>query len=336
MPLLDLCELGVAYATRSGSLQAVDGVSLSLEDGQQLGLIGESGSGKSTIARAIMRVLPGNARTTAGEAWFHGRDLLHMSEKDMRSVRWRHISMVPQASLDALDPVYRVGDQLEETLRLRGGLDSMSARERAAELFALVGLTRDRLDQYPHEFSGGMRQRSVIAMALALNPELLIADEPVTALDVIVQRQVLELLRDLQQRLNLSVIMITHDVAVVAEMCERVAVMYAGRIVERCSIADFFERPFHPYTLGLQNAYPSLAEPSRKLVSIEGYPPDLVTRPTGCRFVTRCPFAIETCRSVDPPLIDVGKDHAAACHRWQEVDRLRTLAYQPETWQTVA
>lgn len=336
MPLLDVRGLSVEYATRSGSLQAVDGVSVSLVDGQHLGLIGESGSGKSTIARAIMRVLPGNARMTAGEAWFQGRDLLHMSEKSMRSVRWRHISMVPQASLDALDPVYRVGDQLVETLHLRGGLDSLSARQRAAELFALVGLTRDRLDQYPHEFSGGMRQRSVIAMALALSPELLIADEPVTALDVIVQRQVLELLRDLQQRLKLSVVMITHDVAVVAEVCDQVAVMYAGRIVERCNIADFFDRPFHPYTLGLQNAYPNLGAPSRKLVSIEGYPPDLVEPPTGCRFASRCPFAIEICRSVDPPLIEVDQGHAAACHRWQEVDRLRTLAHQPETWQTVA
>ena len=336
MALLEIRDLSVAYQTRSGTLRAVDGVSLNLETGQHLGLIGESGSGKSTVARALMRVLPGNARTTAGEAWFQGRDLLRMSDKEMRSLLWRRMSMVPQASLDALDPVYRVGDQLVETLRLRGGLDSVSARQRAAELFALVGLTRDRLDQYPHEFSGGMRQRSVIAMALALSPELLIADEPVTALDVIVQRQVLELLRDLQQRLNLSVIMITHDVAVVAEMCDQVAVMYAGRIVERCSIADFFERPFHPYTLGLQNAYPNLSAPARTLVSIEGYPPDLVDPPIGCRFASRCPFAIDACLASEPPLIDVDQDHAAACYRWQEVERLRSLAREPQTWQTVA
>lgn len=336
MPLLDIRDLSVTYATRSGTLRAVDGVSMSLETGEHLGLIGESGSGKSTIARAIMRVLPGNARTTSGEAWFQQRDLLRLSEKDMRRTRWRHISMVPQASLDALDPVYRVGDQLVETLRLRGGLDRLSARQRAAELFALVGLTRDRLDQYPHEFSGGMRQRSVIAMALALSPEVLIADEPVTALDVIVQRQVLELLRDLQQRLSLSVVMITHDVAVVAEMCDRVAVMYAGRIVERSSITDFFQRPFHPYTLGLQNAYPNLAAPERTLVSIEGYPPDLVAPPPGCRFAGRCPFAMETCLVSEPPLIEVDQDHAAACHRWQDVERLRSLARQPQTWQTVA
>ena len=335
-PLLEVRDLSVAYETPGGTLRAVDGVSLTLETGQHLGLIGESGSGKSTIARGIMRVLPGNARITSGQAMFQGRDLLHVSEKEMRSVRWRHVSMVPQASLDALDPVYRVGDQLVETLRLRGGQDGLSARQRAAELFSLVGLTRDRLDQYPHEFSGGMRQRSVIAMALALSPELLIADEPVTALDVIVQRQVLELLRDLQQRLNLSVLMITHDVAVVAEMCDQVAVMYAGKIVERGSIVDFFERPFHPYTLGLQNAYPNLSAPSRTLVSIEGYPPDLVAPPPGCRFASRCPFAIDTCLVSEPPLVEVGHAHAAACHRWPEVERLRSLALKPQTWQTVA
>jgi peptide/nickel transport system ATP-binding protein len=336
VPLLEVRDLSVVYLSRRGALRAVDGVSLALETGHHLGLIGESGSGKTTVGRALLRVLPRNARIAGGQALFQGRDLLAMSESDMRQVRWRGISMVPQASLEALDPVYRVGDQIVETLRLRGGLDSRTARQRAGELFALVGLTRDRLDQFPHEFSGGMRQRAVIAMALALNPDLVIADEPVTALDVIVQRQVLETFRDLQERLGLSVIMITHDVAVVAETCDEVAVMYAGKIVERASIEDFFKRPFHPYTLGLQNAYPSIAAPERMLISIEGYPPDLVDPPTGCRFTARCPFAIDACVVTEPPLIEVEPGHTAACHRWREVEPLRARARQPETWQTVA
>jgi peptide/nickel transport system ATP-binding protein len=336
MALLDVRALTVVYTTGAGQLRAVDGVNLALEKGHHLGLIGESGSGKSTIGRALMRVLPRNGRVESGQAWFSGADLLTLGEREMRQVRWRGISMVPQASLDALDPVYRVGDQLVETLRLRGGLDRSSARKRAGELFALVGLTRDRLDQYPHEFSGGMRQRAIIAMALALDPELLIADEPVTALDVIVQRQVLEILHDLQERLHLSVIMITHDVAVVAETCDEVAVMYAGKIIERASIAAFFERPFHPYTLGLQNAYPTISAPDRTLISIEGYPPDLVRPTSGCRFNTRCPFAIDTCFVTEPPLIEVEPGHTAACHRWPDVEQLRARAAEPLTWQNVA
>jgi peptide/nickel transport system ATP-binding protein len=336
MALLDVRDLTVGYVTRSGLLRAVDGVSFTLEAGRHLGLIGESGSGKTSVGRTLLRVLPRNGRIIHGEAWFQGRDLLRIAENEMRALRWRRISMVPQASLDALDPVYRVGDQLVETLTLRGGLGSRAAREQAAELFALVGLTHDRLDQYPHEFSGGMRQRAVVAMALALNPDLVIADEPVSALDVIVQRQVLDIFRDLQDRLGLSVIMITHDVSVVAETCDEVAVMYAGKLVERASIEDFFLRPFHPYTLGLQNAYPSLAAPERTLISIEGYPPDLVEPPTGCRFTSRCPFAVEACFSKEPPLVEVEPGHTAACHRWQEVERLRSMAREARTWQTVA
>ncbi len=254
----------------------------------------------------------------------------------MRRLRWREISMVPQSSMDALDPVYRVGDQLTEVLTARGGMARRAARERAAELFALVGLSKDRLDNYPHEFSGGMRQRAVIAMALALDPDLVVADEPVTALDVIVQNQVLRTFRELQERLHLSVIMITHDISVVAETCDQVAVMYAGQIVERASVERFFREPYHPYTLGLQNAYPNLANPNQELISIEGYPPDLVEPPTGCRFSSRCPFAMECCFHEAPPLVEVAPGHQAACHRWQEVDLLRSLAKEAKTWQTQA
>lgn len=334
-PLLDVRDLAVHYATRRGVMKAVDGVSFSLEAGRQLGLIGESGCGKTTAGRAMLRVLPRNGRIAGGEIRFQGKDLVAMPDDEMRNLRWREISMVPQSSMDSLDPVYRVGDQLREILTKRGGLGRTEANERAVALFALVGLARDRLNNYPHEFSGGMRQRAVIAMALALDPDLVIADEPVTALDVIVQNQVLRTFRELQERLNLSVIMITHDISVVAETCDEVAVMYAGKIVERATVERFFHQPFHPYTLGLQNAYPSLINPNRTLISIEGYPPDLVNPPQGCRFNTRCPFAIERCFVEEPPLIEVAPRHQAACHRWQEVEALRAKAQEANTWQTV-
>jgi peptide/nickel transport system ATP-binding protein len=334
--LLDVRDLEVHYTTRRGVMRAVDGVSFSLEAGRHLGLIGESGCGKTTAGRAMLRVLPRNGRIAGGQIHLKGRDLVALPDDAMRELRWREISMVPQSSMDSLNPVNRVGDQLREILVRRGGMPRAAAEERSVELFALVGLARDRLSNYPHEFSGGMRQRAVIAMALALDPDLVIADEPVTALDVIVQNQVLRTFRELQERLNLSVIMITHDISVVAETCDEVAVMYAGKIVERTTAERFFYQPYHPYTLGLQNAYPSLIDPDRTLISIEGYPPDLVDPPAGCRFNTRCPFAIERCFHEQPPLIEVETGHQAACHRWQEVDLLRARAKEAETWQTLA
>ncbi|HKG27116.1 MAG TPA: ABC transporter ATP-binding protein [Thermomicrobiales bacterium] len=335
-PLLDVEDLEVHYNTRRGVMKAVDGISFAVRPGRHLGLIGESGCGKTTTGRALLRVLPRNGRIAGGEIRFKGRDLARIKEEEMRRLRWREISMVPQASMDSLDPVYRVGTQLREVLVNRGGLGHGEARERAAELFALVGLSPDRLDNYPHEFSGGMRQRAVIAMALALNPDIVIADEPVTALDVIVQHQVLKTFRELQERLHLSVIMITHDISVVAETCDEVAVMYAGKIMELATVEDFFHEPYHPYTLGLENAFPNLANPDQALISIEGYPPDLVDPPRGCRFNTRCPFAIERCFHEEPPLIEVTPGHQAACHRWQEVDLLRAKAKEAATWQTRA
>jgi peptide/nickel transport system ATP-binding protein len=228
--------------------------------------------------------------------------------------------------MDSLDPVYRVGDQMVETLRLRGGLTSIAARERADRLFKLVGLESRRLEHYPHEFSGGMKQRAVIAMALALDPSLLIADEPVTALDVIVQRQVLATLRALRQELTLSLILITHDISVVAHLCEDVAVMYAGRIVERGTVRRVFAVPQHPYTMGLRNAFPSLRVHHPRLVPIEGYPPDLVAPPEGCAFARRCPFVIAKCWREDPPLVTVEEGHQAACHRAHEAAALRADA----------
>ncbi|MBA2519276.1 MAG: ABC transporter ATP-binding protein [Chloroflexia bacterium] len=333
MPLLEVRDLTVEYTTQRGAMRAVDGVSFAVEAGQHLGLIGESGCGKSTLGRALLRVLPRNGSIAGGEIRLNDRDLVTISEEQMRRARWRELSMVPQSSMDALDPVYRVGDQIKEVLTNRGDYNRRAARERAVELFALVGLAKDRLSNYPHEFSGGMRQRAVIALALALEPDLVVADEPVTALDVIVQHQVLKTFRELQERFDLSVIMITHDISVVAETCDEVAVMYAGKIVEQTSVERFFHQPFHPYTLGLQNAYPSLHDANRVLISIDGYPPDLIDPPSGCRFRDRCPFAIERCQHEEPPLIEVAPGHRAACHRWPEVEKLRSLAKEAATWQ---
>jgi len=336
MPLLDVQDLHIHYDTQRGVMKAVEGVSFSLDAGQHIGLIGESGCGKTTTGRSLLRVMPRNGKIAHGQVWFKGRDLVTLPEDEMREIRWRELSMVPQASMDSLNPVYKVGKQIVEVLTVRGGMNRNAAQERAEELFALVGLSADRLENYPHEFSGGMRQRAVIASALALNPDLIVADEPVTALDVIVQHQVLRTFRQLQERLQLSVIMITHDISVVAETCDLVAVMYAGKIVELADVQTFFSEPVHPYTLGLQNAYPNLKDPDMELISIEGYPPDLVHPPKGCRFAPRCPFAQERCFEQEPPLIDVGGGHKAACHRWQEVDLLRMLARDANTWQNVA
>lgn len=332
-PLLDVQDLHIHYDTDNGVMKAVEGVSFTVGAGHHLGLIGESGCGKTTAGRALMRVMPRNASIPHGKALFKGRDLVQLSEDQMRELRWRELSMVPQASMDSLNPVHRVGRQLVEVLTVRGEFSKRDALERASELFDLVGLSRDRLSHFPHEFSGGMRQRAVIALALALNPDMVIADEPVTALDVIVQRQVLQTFRQLQDRLSLSVIMITHDISVVAETCDEVAVMYAGKIVEWATVQTFFNEPVHPYTLGLQNAYPNLAKPDMELISIEGYPPNLLNPPAGCRFAPRCPFSQERCFAEEPPLVNVGPDHKAACHRADEVDMLREQAKFPATWQ---
>ncbi|MEP7199316.1 MAG: ABC transporter ATP-binding protein [Chloroflexota bacterium] len=339
MSLLTVDNLQVTYATRRGVVRAVDGVSFAVESGTIMGLIGESGCGKTTTGQALMRVMPKNARIVGGRVILQtngaARDLLSLGESEMRQVRWRQLAMIPQASMHALDPVYKVGDQLIELLRERGGYKHEDARARARELFKLVGLDDNRLNYYPHEFSGGMRQRAVIAMALALNPPLVIADEPVTALDVIVQHQVLETLKELQQRLGLSVLLITHDMAVIAQVCDAVAVMYAGKIVERGSVAQIFHSPFHPYTLGLENCFPDVDAPRKTLVSIEGYPPELVAPPAGCRFASRCPFAIERCRAEAPVLQAVEEGHTVACHRADEVEMLRVRAKDEQTWQMV-
>ncbi len=335
MSILSIRDLSVNYATQDGTVQAVDGVSLDLEEGQRLGLIGESGCGKTTLLKAIVQVLPRNGRIAGGKILFKGMDLLQLPADQMRQLRWREIATIPQASMDSLNPVQRVGSQLTKLLRVRGGYSKRAALSRAADLFDLVGLDTERLSHYPHEFSGGMKQRAVIAMALALEPSLLIADEPVTALDVIVQHQILEVLRELEQELNLTVMLITHDISVVAQVCDSVSVMYAGRIVEQAAAGPFFASPAHPYSLGLQQAFPNLARPRDVLVSIEGYPPDLREPPSGCRFAERCPFVQAACHTSDPMLEAIGGDRAAACLRSSEMDALRVQSEDPSLWQRV-
>jgi peptide/nickel transport system ATP-binding protein len=331
LAILQVDSLAVEYQTSQGRVRAVEGASFDVPEGSVLGLVGESGCGKTTVARAITGVMPSNARLAAGRLVFKGKDLVAAAEAERNRVRWREISFVPQSAMNSLDPVYTVGSQLREVLARRGGYARMAAKERAAELFRLVGLSPGRLAEYPHQFSGGMRQRVAIALALALDPSLVIADEPVTALDVIVQRQVLDVIRELQARLQLSMMLVTHDISVVAYVCDRVVVMYAGKVVEDGSTAEVLERAMHPYTMGLTNAFPDLERAGTVLVPIEGSPPDLIDPPEGCRFAPRCPFALAVCKEVQPVLAGEG-DHRAACHRRGEAAILRERAKETTTW----
>ena len=332
MTLLSVRDFAVHYATRAGAVRAVDGVDLDVPAGAILGLVGESGCGKSTLGRAIMGVLPESARIAGGSVIFEHRDLVKLPERERRALRWRRMAFVPQTAMNALDPVQRLRAQLLEVLRERGGLRRAEALLRADELFRMVGLDPARLRDYPHQFSGGMRQRASIALALALQPALVIADEPVTALDVIVQRQVLDVLRELQARLGLAMILVTHDMAVVAYACDRIAVMYAGRIVESGPATEVLERPLHPYTMGLTHAFPDVHGGAAELVPIDGVPPTLIDPPPGCRFAPRCPFALPRCHAEQPPTEQYDSDHAAACWRAAEAPALRAAAARPATW----
>jgi len=329
--LLSIRDLRVHYRTPRGVTRAVDGASFEVPEGQIVGLVGESGCGKTTAARAITGVMPANARFAGGSIAYRGEDLLTAPDRRVKELRWRDIAFIPQSAMNSLDPVYRVGAQLREVLIERGGMDRARATTRAAELFDMVGLDQGRLDDYPHQFSGGMRQRAAIALALALNPSLVIADEPVTALDVIVQRQVLDTIKSLQRRFNLSVILVTHDISVVAYVADQVVVMYAGHVIEQGPARAVLAEPNHPYTMGLYNAFPDLTSAVSSLVPIEGSPPDLSQELTGCRFAPRCPFVIEPCRSGAIP--DQGNDgRSAACLRAAEAVELRRLAREPSTW----
>jgi peptide/nickel transport system ATP-binding protein len=329
--ILDVDALEIHYSTKAGAVRAVDGASFAVPEGRIVGLVGESGCGKTTAVRAIMGVLAENGRRAGGRIVFKGQTI---DEAATRKLLWRDIAYVPQSAMSSLDPVYTVGAQIVEVLTKRGNAGHAAARARAAELFDLVGLSENRLRDYPHQFSGGMRQRAAIAMALALKPSLLLADEPVTALDVIVQRQILDMLRDLQQRLRLSIVLVTHDISVVAYLCDDVVVMYAGQVIESGPVREVLARPRHPYTMGLRNAFPDLMSDALELVPISGSPPDLADPPPGCRFAPRCPFALPACTTGSVLITKHDTlNHVSACLRAGEADQLRIAALDPATWQ---
>ena len=317
-PLLEVKDLTVKFTTDDGVVGAVDGVSFSVDAGRSLGIVGESGSGKSVSNLTVLGLTRARNASFSGQVLFEGRDLLAMDDAELRSVRGEEIAMIFQDPLSSLHPFHKIGDQLVEAVRAHHDVSKQAARGRAAEMLALVGIpdARNRLGSYPHEFSGGMRQRTMIAMALINEPRLLIADEPTTALDVTVQAQILELIQRLQQETGTAVIMITHDLGVVAEITHDIAVMYAGRVVERAPTAELFARPQHPYTWGLLHSIPRLDTPrDEPLVPIEGRPPSLINRPSGCAFHPRCPYVRDAHKRVDPMLEPVpGADgHEVAC-----------------------
>jgi peptide/nickel transport system ATP-binding protein len=317
-PLLQVEDLHVSFATEDGVVRAVDGASYSVAPGRTLGIVGESGSGKSVSSLTALGLTRGRNTTISGRMLFDGQDLLTMEDEALRRIRGDDIAMIFQDPLSALHPFYTVGNQLMEAVLSHREVSKSAARQRVVELLELVGIPdpKSRSDAYPHEFSGGMRQRAMIAMALANDPKLLIADEPTTALDVTVQAQILALLEELQQRLGMAVIIITHDLGVVAEIADDIAVMYAGRIVERASTRTIFASPQHPYTWGLLQSIPRLDMPrGEELVPIAGRPPSLINRPSGCHFHPRCPYVQEAHKRIDPQLAPVGDDpdHAVAC-----------------------
>lgn len=316
MPLLEVKNLRTYFTIKRGSVKAVDNVSFDVEKGEALGLVGESGCGKTTVSLSILRILPSNGRILSGNILFRGTDLVRLTEDEMRtSIRWKGISIVFQGAMNALNPVYKVGEQIIESIRLHEEyVTKDEADERVQKLFELVGVDPSRRDNYPHEFSGGMRQRAMIAMALSCNPELLIGDEPGTALDVIVAAQVLKLMNDLRMKLNLSMIMISHDLSIIAETCQKTAIMYGGKIGEYADVGKVFKEPLHPYTQGLMGAFPGIRAEKTRMTSIPGSPPDLLSPPPACRFHPRCKYAMDICRTKEPELVDVGKKHYVACH----------------------
>jgi peptide/nickel transport system ATP-binding protein len=323
--LLELEDVCVDYVLRDRRVRAVDGVSLTVAPGETLGIAGESGCGKSTLANAILQILKPPAQLTSGRVLFQGANLADMTTEALRRFRWRHVSLVFQSAMDVLNPVMRVGDQFVDMFKAHERVRKSEALARAGELFELVGIDRSRLRSYPHQLSGGMRQRVVIAMALALRPELIVLDEPTTALDVVVQREILQELEQLKAELDFAVVFITHDLSLLVEFSDRISIMYAGEIVETAPAETLFDDPKHPYTVGLMASFPPLTGPLERIAGIPGAPPDLARPPAGCRFNPRCPhcdgadpalFARQ--RSERPRLLEVSPGHFVACHLVEE------------------
>jgi peptide/nickel transport system ATP-binding protein len=304
------------YKTLRGYVKAVDDVSFHVDKDEALGLAGESGCGKTSAALSVIRLLPFNGKIIGGSITFDGEDIVNMKASNLRKeIRWKRISMIFQGAMNALHPTYNVGHQIAEPTLQHEDVTKEEALERAAKLLELVGIEGEKINRYPHELSGGMKQRVVTAMALACDPDLVIADEPTTALDVIVQAQVLQVMKELRHKLQLSWILITHDLSMITETCNKLAIMYAGKIMEYGDVATLYKEPLHPYTQKLLSAFPSVAGPRKELTSIPGFPPDLLTPPPGCRFHPRCPYATEICKKDAPPLLDIdGKRHHVACH----------------------
>ncbi len=328
--LLDVRNLKTEFRTQDGVVHAVNGVSFTLEEGETLGLVGESGCGKSVSMLSVMRLIPiPPGKIADGTVLFLGQDLLKLNAEEMRQIRGNKIAMVFQDPMTSLNPVLTIGQQIMEALELHLGMSKDQARKRAAELLKMVGIpeAESRLDDYPHQFSGGMRQRVMIAMALSCSPQLLIADEPTTALDVTIQAQIVDIVKRLKRELGMAIIWITHDLGVIAGLADRINVMYAGYIVETSNTREIFANPSHPYTLGLLGSIPRLdAARKDKLTPIEGLPPDLIALPQGCPFYDRCRFRTEKCLAENPPLLSVGVRHWSACWHWDEVRKAHAEA----------
>ena len=313
--LLEVRDLTMHFSTLEGDVNAVDKVSFELNKGESIGFAGESGCGKTSLGLTIMKLLPSNAKILGGSIVFDGMDLLKKGEEEVRQqVRWKRMAMVFQGSMNAFCPVHRIGDQIAEAIMLHQNVNRAQASKRVQEVLSLVGIDPSRANNYPHEFSGGMRQRAMIAMALVCNPDFVIADEPTTALDVIVQAQILKLLVELREKLHLSFMLISHDISTIADICEKTSVMYAGKIVELADTLTIFKNPRHPYAKGLISAFPSIRGAKKRLSSIPGFPPDLLNPPKGCRFHPRCPIAMDICQHQEPEIRDLGRNHLVACH----------------------
>ena len=323
-PILKVEDLRTYFYTEDGVVKAVDGVSFELYEGETLGIVGESGSGKSVTSLSIMRLLDEKGKIVGGRIIFKGRNLLELPEAEMRKIRGNEIAMIFQEPMVALNPVYTIGDQIMEAIMLHQGVGEKEAREMAIDLLRKVGIPEPekRVDQYPHQLSGGMRQRAMIAMALSCRPSILIADEPTTALDVTIQAQILDLMKELQREYGMALIMITHDMGVIAEVADRVVVMYAGQVVEYGEVHEIFKNPKHPYTYGLLSSIPRLDVEQEKLKSIPGTVPDPLNFPPGCRFHPRCEFAEERCKVEEPKMERVGEGHYSRCFFWKKLEGL--------------
>lgn len=314
MSLIEIKNLCIHYVTDDGTVEAVNGIDLTIEEGEVLGLVGETGAGKTTTAFGILRLVPDPpGKIISGEVYYKGEDLYKKSIREMRKIRGNQISMIFQDPMTALNPILTVGEQIAEVIRLHEKISRAEALIKAMDMLEMVGIQRERAGEYPHQFSGGMKQRVVIAIALACNPKLLLADEPTTALDVTIQAQVLEMIRSLQKKLNTSMMLITHDLGVVAEICNKVAVMYAGQIVEYGTLEHIYNKTKHPYTLGLFSSIPSLDSTSHRLTPIQGLMPDPMNLPTGCKFHPRCPKAFADCAVTNPKMVEVEKGHFVHC-----------------------